>query len=232
MLDNEVLQAADLSPFEQLRLLPIAQVLAEFTIDELVAELGLQKTLELLDIPECRHCPQVIDCNCEGPCELPVHLAPPCKHLRSHVWDDDDFSYADWIALIDEAKLRAYQEPRPPKKPLDVLARAARVAVLAARRRANQGLRHPGDLKGQESVVDVVGRLLGATRNWRPVQLGLVTLTQDARNADDEEEEVDPAAKMAEAWEEELAILQRRGRILNWQPPKPEVRGQKSGVSR
>jgi len=135
----------------------------------------LSRALAQMEIADCG-CSHMIACGCLTKCDCPVMLSPPCEHVlaRKH-----GKSIEEWAELLLEARPGEYAEPPLPPRPMIALTRPPRVAIMAERRAAGFGLRHPEDLDPLD--VDRLGRSVKLARNYTPREQGVQVITNSSK---------------------------------------------------
>ena len=123
-----------------------------------------------LEIPDCGCRADPLPCGCDGPCDCPVLLPPPCEHIRRAA---HQLPLPEWAELLELLWPNDYTEPPPPAVSALVISREARVALLAGRHDRGEGLYHPLDLIQVETDLRI-GDQLGWSRNGRHPSLGAV----------------------------------------------------------
>lgn len=101
----------------------------------------LLERLRALEIPDCA-CNHFRGCPGDGPCDCPIHLAPPCKHVRAA---DHTVTIESWATLLVILEPTEYTQPARPSAPALALSREHRIEIMAERHELGLSLWHPGD---------------------------------------------------------------------------------------
>lgn len=127
-----------------------------------------RRLLDRLDIPECDcdytplPCDHHEDCDCGSgkkarlcchPCDCPLLLPPPCRHVRKRL---HDLTCRQWAELCLSLFPDEYAEPVRRGKPSRRLLRAERVEVYALREALGLSLWNPRDRWIRQPVDDSI----------------------------------------------------------------------------
>lgn len=107
------------------------------------AEDPLGRRLIAAEIPDCECDDELLGCGCDGPCDCPTLLPPPCEHVLEA---EHTLSVARWAVLLRCYDPQGYDDPPTAPGASSALTRAARLAVMEERAEDGYEPCHPLDL--------------------------------------------------------------------------------------